>query len=107
VLFSHFVDGPLLRNKKYKELIEPFETRKKAIEDFLHIVNPSIRPDVVCLEGYYGKGNVLCLDVAGPTLTDPTITGLVASEESKANALWVNQQRKEKGWTELSLVPFI
>lgn len=37
-------------------------------------------------------------------MTDPDITGLVASEESKANALWVNEQRKDKGWNQLDLV---
>eukprot|EP01127_Copromyxa_protea_P019575 TRINITY_DN6396_c0_g1_i1.p1 TRINITY_DN6396_c0_g1~~TRINITY_DN6396_c0_g1_i1.p1 ORF type:complete len:292 (-),score=52.22 TRINITY_DN6396_c0_g1_i1:48-899(-) len=86
-------NGPLLKNKKYKELLEPFEVRKQAIDRFINLVNPRVTPNVVCLE-----------DVAGPTLTDENITGLVASEESKANAIWVNDRRREKGWNELSLI---
>lgn len=100
------LDGVLLKNKKFKELLEPFETRKNNIEEFLHHLNPALTPNIFCLEGflqlYYMR--LTPIDVAGPTMTDPTITGLVASEESKANALWVNEQRKEKGWNELSLV---
>ena len=46
----------LLEKKKYAHLIEPFDVRKKAVEDFLKTVNPHLTLNVFQLEDACGVG---------------------------------------------------
>jgi len=80
-------DGPLLANKKFADLLESYDVRKKHVEEFFNIVRPSIRIEVVAL-----------IDVGGPTLNDPTITGLVVSLETEKSAQLINEARQKKGF---------
>jgi phosphopantetheine adenylyltransferase len=65
------IDGDLLKNKKFKEVMQSYEFRKNAITNFLTILNSSLSYSVPQL-----------LDVAGPTLSDPDIDALSVSEET-------------------------
>jgi len=84
-------DGPLLRSKKLRELIEPFEARKAALEEFLSSLG--VKYEVVRIT-----------DPIGPAGDDPHVEALVVSEETYPGAIAVNEVRRERGLNPLVVV---
>lgn len=89
---------PLLVNKKYKEFLEPFETRKKNVAAFLKQKNPNIVVEIVEL-----------LDVAGPTGERAELQALIVSEETISGGGKINEIRKRKGFPllDIGIIPCI
>lgn len=80
----------LLKNKKYADFLEDFETRSESVHDFFNIVNPQLDYKIYEIN-----------DVCGPTGTIDDIDALVLSSETVSGGEYVNNFRKEKGFREL------
>lgn len=80
----------LLQNKKYKELIESYETRCSHVSRFIELLKPNLSVELVPLK-----------DVCGPTGKVPEIECLVVSRETVAGAETVNKTRAERGMDRL------
>ena len=107
----------LLKNKKFRESIEDWDQRQNSVRtfllDFLQFIQPSHilkqtrnRPSSVSdgkevvdiLQSGLQIRYVEIFDPYGPTITDPAITALVISAETRAGGDAVNKKRQEKGW---------
>lgn len=116
----------LLKNKKHAEYLESWSTRQKTVTNFLlamldfcpkrhplrerfitttyksvpgpngHVVSTRLASGITfnCVE---------IPDPYGPTITDPDISALVISAETRAGGQAVNGKRAEKGWPELQV----
>lgn len=115
----------LLANKKYGSVVESWEIRQQRTASFIesilafHPGIPSIKstthidepgPNGKVVRVTYGSGPdeitinyTLLLDAFGPTITDPEISALVISGETRAGGKAVNDKRAEKGWSELEV----
>lgn len=82
----------LLQNKKYKELIEPYDTRCRHVHQFIKLLKPDLSVELVPLR-----------DVCGPTGKVPEIECLVVSRETVSGAETVNKTRIEKGMSPLAV----
>ncbi|EHN02191.1 YGR277C-like protein [Saccharomyces cerevisiae x Saccharomyces kudriavzevii VIN7] len=82
----------LLQNKKYKELIEPYETRCSHVSQFIELLKPNLLVELVPLK-----------DVCGPTGKVPEIECLVVSRETIGGAETVNKTRIGKGMNPLAV----
>ncbi|RHZ80613.1 hypothetical protein Glove_134g207 [Diversispora epigaea] len=82
----------MLANKKYKEFLEPIETRIAKTNHFLNTINRVLIYEVVPI-----------YDVYGPTVTDPNIQALVVSKETISGAYSINEERKRKGLDPLDI----
>ncbi|CEQ42385.1 SPOSA6832_04212 [Sporobolomyces salmonicolor] len=100
-------DDALLKNKKFKEHLEPLQYRISAVEHFIELVRPSLGHQVVALQvrsfrllaGYRLRPVVdewEIQDVYGPTANDPDINALVVSEETRAGGESINNLRASK-----------
>lgn len=91
---NHLIVGvtgkELLKNKKYAEFLENFETRSESINNIFNIVNPQLDYKIYEIN-----------DVCGPTGTIDDIDALVLSSETVSGGEYVNNFRKEKGFREL------
>ncbi|XP_038024776.1 bifunctional coenzyme A synthase [Anas platyrhynchos] len=85
-------DGELLRHKVLKELIEPYELRAAKLREFLADVQPAVLYDIVPLADPYG-----------PAATDPELSCIVVSEETRKGGEAVNKKRLENGLAALEL----
>ncbi|KAK4704287.1 pantetheine-phosphate adenylyltransferase, partial [Phenoliferia sp. Uapishka_3] len=65
-------DPTLLTHKKYANLVQSIEDRIEAVREFLELVRPGIKHDVVPIS-----------DIYGPTSSDPTIQAIVVSDETR------------------------
>ena len=90
-VFVGLADGPLLRSKKYRDMIEPFEVRKRAVEDFLRGLG--VDHEVVRIT-----------DPVGPAGRDDKADAVVVSEETIPGALLVNETRRKRGLRSLYIV---
>ncbi|XP_061716278.1 bifunctional coenzyme A synthase isoform X2 [Cydia pomonella] len=79
-------DVNMIQSKKLFELIEPTETRIKAVLDFLTDINPDLEYNVLPIHDLYG-----------PTKDDPKFQLIVVSEETQRGAQKINEKRKENG----------
>ncbi|KAG7930219.1 hypothetical protein KL934_004913 [Ogataea polymorpha] len=88
------VTGPeLLKNKKYAECLESYETRVKNVKTFIKLIEPKLQIEIHQIN-----------DICGPTASVKDIDALVLSSESVQGGQYVNQVRKEKGFPELEVV---
>lgn len=71
----HVTDDTLLKNKKYREVMEDLPRRTERVHEFLRLFRPGIIYDIVPIQ-----------DVYGPTGWDPNIQGLVVSYETLSGA---------------------
>ncbi|EFP89882.1 uncharacterized protein PGTG_15838 [Puccinia graminis f. sp. tritici CRL 75-36-700-3] len=77
----------LLKNKKHASQLEPIEVRQEAVRGFVERVGPSdLRTETPRLQ-----------DVYGPTATDPTIDGLLVSQETLPGAKAIDAIRSQNG----------
>ena len=110
----------LLHNKKYREEVETWEQRQSSVQrfllDFLSYLSPenslesseSVKIDQgrevhnILRSGLHIKYKEI-FDPFGPTITDPNITALVISAETRAGGKAVNDKRAEKTWQALEI----
>ena len=85
-------DEMLLKNKKYAHLLESLSVRTRNVRDFLTLIARNLELDLVPIQ-----------DVYGPTAWDPTVSGLVISEETRAGAAAITKLRRERGLNPLDL----
>ncbi|KAG1177583.1 hypothetical protein G6F70_003923 [Rhizopus microsporus] len=85
-------DDCMLQKKKHKDLIAPTMKRVKVVQEYLHSVKRGIQYEVVPIT-----------DPFGPTVTDPTIDGLVVSKETLKGGELVNNERDMRGYPPLEL----
>lgn len=84
-------DGPLLRSKTLKELIQPVEERKGHLEHFIRSV---ARKDLLLhLETIH--------DPYGPSIVVPDLDVILVSQETEKGGHMVNVKRKERGLSQL------
>jgi pantetheine-phosphate adenylyltransferase len=85
-------DDELLKNKKHASQLEPIEARQEAVRGFVARVGPTgLRTETPRLQ-----------DVYGPTATDPTIEGLLVSQETLAGAKAIDAIRSQNGLNSLT-----
>ncbi|KAJ6815949.1 phosphopantetheine adenylyltransferase 1 [Iris pallida] len=82
----------MLAKKGLSHLIEPIETRMKAVENYIKSVKPGL---IVQVEPI--------LDPYGPSIVDDKLDAIVVSKETLAGGLSVNRKRVEKGLPELKV----
>ena len=83
----------LLKNKAYKEYMEPIEIRMEAVQSFLKTFNPRLDCNVFELTDGCGVGATL-----------PEIQACVLTREVEKGGLMINSIRREKGFPECELV---
>ncbi|SCV02428.1 LAME_0H00320g1_1 [Lachancea meyersii CBS 8951] len=79
-------DHELLKNKKFPEFLESFESRAQNVKNFVARTKPTLQLEIVALR-----------DVCGPTGAVPEIQSLIVSRETESGGEMVNAVRKEKG----------
>lgn len=83
----------MIQHKNLAEKIEPYEVRKKKLEEFLK------------KEGYLERAEILSLDHPdGPAIMDSGLEALVATEETSTGVEKINIIRREKGLPPLEVV---
>lgn len=111
-----------LKNKKYAEFLQSWGERQKAVHSFLRGImcfeppgkedeeieernDPGPNGHVV--EAKLADGLVIryteIWDPFGPTITDPNVTALVLTEETRKGGQAVNEKRKEIGFQPLEI----
>ena len=112
----------LLENKQYKEQLETWDRRQTSVKafllDFLELVQPCHifkstkevsssaldgREIVDVLQTGLEIRYAEIFDPYGPTITDPAISALVISAETRAGGDAVNMKRHEKDWPTLKI----
>ncbi|KAI6383570.1 hypothetical protein MCOR25_000025 [Pyricularia grisea] len=106
----------LLKNKKYAELVQSWDSRARSVIDFLATLlclSPEeARPNIEEKDGLFvarlrgGAVEVNCAriqDAFGPTITMREVSSLVLSAETRAGGKAVNDKRSELGWAPLEL----
>lgn len=113
----------LLVKKKHAELVESWADRQKAVATFFNAIvdfsqpaTPGQRhvsiqddpgPNGKSIDIHYPNNlTVKCTEIQdpfGPTITEPRISALVISAETRAGGKAVNDKRKEFGWNELDV----
>ena len=112
----------LLKNKKFGDLLEPWDQRQAAVARFLNAIGnfdqpfEELSPRVLSEPGpnghavhygFQGGVSVECVEIAdafGPTVTDETIEALVVSGETRAGGKAVIDKRQALGWPTLDIV---
>lgn len=85
-------EGPLLQKKVLKELIEPFQDRKRNLKEFLEDVKPGLEHNIIPLT-----------DPVGPAGTDPEYQCLIVSKETEKGGFVVNDMREKNGLNPLDV----
>ena len=112
----------LLVNKKYAEFLESWEQRWQGVWEFLRSIVDFTPPDqreikierasnpgpngkyvIVSVEPGLDVKFVQISDPFGPTITDPDISTLVVSGETRSGGKAVNDEREKKGWSLLEV----
>ncbi|OQO08633.1 hypothetical protein B0A48_06503 [Cryoendolithus antarcticus] len=113
----------LLVNKKHASVLESWQDRQRAIEDFCDsIIDFELKdapkskqvtkqndpgPNGKAVNLHYPAGLVVkCTEIQdpfGPTITEESISALIISAETRSGGKAVNDKRKEKGWHELEV----
>ncbi|PVU89530.1 hypothetical protein BB559_005045 [Furculomyces boomerangus] len=87
-------DEPLLKNKKFKEFLEPMDQRTHKVLDFFNTIKKGIDYNLVPLQ-----------DPFGPIIVDETVDTLVVSEETIVGTDKANEIRLSKSMKPMEIVP--
>ena len=112
----------LLKKKRFAEELEAWEVRQSRVQEFLlaflfFFSTDNVLADSSDITGIDRKGReirnqlksgvnisyVEIFDPFGPTVTDPTVSALVISGETRSGGKAVNDKRSEKGWQPLEI----
>jgi phosphopantetheine adenylyltransferase len=111
----------LLTQKKYAEYLESWMDRQYKVFQFLQSIidfRPSTHgstlqpqnesgPDGKAVHYVVGKHTrIECVEIKdpfGPTISDPSISALALSGETRDGGTAINDKRREKGWPELEV----
>jgi len=93
ILIIGLTTDSMLKNKKFVNMIEPYEKRQKNVLDFLNSINPLLDYRIVPLS-----------DTNGPADKDPEIQALVVSTETFASGESINRSRLGKGMKPLEII---
>lgn len=103
----------LLKNKKHAQFLQTWHERAQGVMTFL-LGLLDFNPDAVKADAVHQTSCTLsngltiqCVeltDPCGPTITDPEISGLVLSAETRAGGHTVNEKRVEQGWEPLMIL---
>ena len=85
--------GPMVANKKFKELIQSFDERKARLVDFFHLIHPELRVEIEPIE-----------DPFGPSTRVENLQAIIVSPETVRGGDKVNQVRAEKGLSQLEVL---
>ncbi|KAK3712966.1 hypothetical protein QZH41_006075 [Actinostola sp. cb2023] len=85
-------DGPLLERKLLKELIQPFEERKRIVEQFVEDIRPGLQHIVDSIT-----------DPIGPAGTEPNLRCLIVSKETQNGITFINEARQKNGLQDLEV----
>ena len=83
----------MLKRKKFAELIEDFETRKKNLENFISSIGGSDRAEIIELTNPYG-----------PPIKEAEYEGIIASQETFLNSVRLNELRVANGFSPLVII---
>lgn len=112
----------LLKNKKFREYMEDWEQRQRSVKAFLNELLQMETPshakkstEISSLQSTKGREIIEdfesglriryteIFDPFGPTITDPAITALALSAETRGGGKAVNDERQKKGWQPLEV----
>lgn len=113
----------MLKNKKFLDELEDWKTRQAKVQEFLLrfllLLAPDNRLAGSHSQSQAGSGNrLICnelesgiqisyveiFDPFGPTVTDPSISALILSGETRSGGQAVNEKRAEKNWHPLEVL---
>uniref|UniRef100_A0A0R3RRY8 CTP_transf_like domain-containing protein n=1 Tax=Elaeophora elaphi TaxID=1147741 RepID=A0A0R3RRY8_9BILA len=83
----------MIKKKILWELMEPFEKRAKAVQEFVKDISCSVRCEVHPI-----------MDRYGPSIVDPDLKAIVVSNETEKGGHAVNDKRKERNLPVLDLI---
>ncbi|TFG22545.1 MAG: pantetheine-phosphate adenylyltransferase, partial [Promethearchaeota archaeon] len=83
----------MLKRKKFADLIEDFETRKKHLENFISSIGGADRVEIIELTNPYG-----------PPIKEAEYEGIVASQETFLNSVRLNELRVANGFDPLIII---
>ena len=111
----------MLKNKKFHQVLEPWDQRQAAVARFLnaianygepfekvqsHEISKEEPNGHAVLYGFQNNTEVRCVEISdpfGPTITDESISALVLSGETRSGGNAVNEKRQTLGWAPLEL----
>ncbi|CAG9535552.1 unnamed protein product [Cercopithifilaria johnstoni] len=85
--------GDMIKKKVLWELMEPFEKRAKAVQEFVEDISCSVRCEVHPI-----------MDPYGPSIVDPDLKAIIVSNETEKGGHAVNDRRKERNLPILDLI---
>eukprot|EP00051_Salpingoeca_urceolata_P019343 m.280945 g.280945 ORF g.280945 m.280945 type:complete len:353 (+) comp19401_c3_seq5:3576-4634(+) len=85
-------DGPLLKNKRFAEALQPLKVRKAAAQRFLNLVRRGVHHEVDAI-----------VEPCGPSIVDPGLQLIALSQETQSGGATINEKRRAKGMAPLSM----
>lgn len=120
VLIVGISGDELLKNKKYAEVLQPWDVRANNVLQFLSTIfnsasssntntlPPTSSPSRDELHATFRNGTVLvrCVNIHdpfGPTITEQVMDVIVVSGETRSGGQAINDKRTERGWKPLDV----
>ncbi|KAM3720659.1 Bifunctional coenzyme A synthase [Dirofilaria immitis] len=85
--------GDMIKKKILWELMEPFEKRAKAVQEFVEDISCNVRCEIHSI-----------VDPYGPSIVDPDLRAIIVSNETEKGGHAVNDKRKQRNLPILDLI---